>query len=54
MARKKKYFVVSEGSDRAILRTSLSAAEEKAEVIKSFHPDKKVFVFVSGEKVKEI
>lgn len=47
---RKKYFVLCEGSDRAILRTSLAAAYRKKERIEHFNPGKK-FIFLN-QKIK--
>lgn len=51
MARKKKYFVVREGSDRAILRTDKKAAIKKRDRLRQFSGNKKVYIFVSEEKL---
>lgn len=48
---RKKYFVLCEGSDRAILRTSLAAAYRKKERIEHFNPGKKVHIFESENKI---
>lgn len=45
MSRRVKYFVIAEGSDRGILRNSLSAAEGKKKRMKEHHPGKKVYIF---------
>ena len=48
---RKKYFVLCEGADRAILRTNLSAAYKKKAKIEKFNPGKKAHIFESGKKI---
>ncbi len=38
---REKYFILLEGSDRAILRTSVSAAVQKKKVLEKYNPGKK-------------
>lgn len=53
MARREKYFVVAEGSDRAILRTDKKAAREKKKRVEKFSGGKKVHIFVAREKLED-
>lgn len=46
-----KYFVVVEGRDRAILRSSIEKALEKKETLQKYFPGKKIFIFESDRKV---
>lgn len=48
---REKYFVLLEGSDRAILRTSVSAAVQKKKVLEKYNPGKKAHIFVARKKV---
>lgn len=49
--RRVKYFVLLEGSDRAILRTKLSEAYRKKERMEHFNPGKKVHIFAAERKI---
>ncbi len=46
-----KYFVLCEGSDRAILRTNLKAAYRKKRKIEHYNPGKKAHIFVAEKKL---
>ena len=48
---REKYFVLLEGSDRAILRTSVSAAVQKKKVLEKYNPGKKAHIFVVKKKI---
>lgn len=49
--RRKKYFVVLEGSDRAILRTNLEASYHKKYTMEHYNPGKKAHIFVAEKKL---
>lgn len=49
--RRVKYFVLLEGSDRAILRTKLNAAYKKKKKMEQFNPGKKVHIFAAERKI---
>lgn len=49
--RKVKYFVLLEGSDRAILRTKLNDAFEKKAKMEQFNPGKKAHIFAAERKI---
>lgn len=53
MSRKTKYFVVTEGSDRAIVRSSETLARKKKRTIQKYKPNSKVTIFVSDKKLEE-
>ena len=53
MSRKVKYFVVIEGSDRAIVRSSEELAQKKKRTIQKYKPNCKVTIFVSDKKLEE-
>ena len=48
---REKYFVLLEGSYRAILRTSVSAAVQKKKVLEKYNPGKKAHIFVVKKKI---
>lgn len=48
---REKYFVLLEGSDRAILRTSLATAIQKKDILEKFNPGKKAHIFLAKKKV---
>lgn len=50
--RFKKYFVVTEGSDRAILRSNVGKVLEKKRILKA-HKGVKAHVFVATEKLED-
>lgn len=49
--RRVKYFVLLEGSDRAILRTNLNDAYRKKKKMEHFNPGKKAHIFAAEKKI---
>ena len=52
MARKKKYFIVAEGSDRAIMRTNKNQAINKKRAIEYFK-GVPAHIFVAEKKLED-
>lgn len=50
--RRLKYFVVLEGSDRAILRTNIEKARAKKKKLEKYNPGKKAHIFVASKKIE--
>ena len=54
MARKDKYFIVTKGTDRAIMRSDRKRAlEKKAELLERF-PDKEVYIYRAKGKEEDV
>ena len=52
MERKCKYFIVTEGSDRAVIRSTEKAARDKKRKLERFSKGKKINIFVAKEKIE--
>lgn len=47
---KKKYFVIVEGEERAIIRDTPEAAEKKRKSLAKFSKGKKIFIFAATQR----
>ena len=47
---KKKYFIIVEGEERAIIRDTPEAAEKKRKALSKYSKGKKIFIFAANER----
>lgn len=51
MARRNKYFIVLEGTDRAIIRSDLQRAIEKKHELEKRFPERRISIYVTGDQL---